>query len=372
MRHTPKLRVLVNGPLPPPVGGMQTYCVEYLGSSLPMVVDVTMCRAILIKSVATTTGPVRLGLRMLNSVLITLVWSFMLLVKWPHIAHIHTNSYTGFYVKAVMGLLARMVGTKTVLHIHGAEFRLFYGGTPWILRWTIPRLISASSKAIVLSKEWREYFVSIGVKPERIAVMTNSVFVPECVDERKEDEDVMVLFMSRMEKRKGIEELASVIERQSEALRSCRFILAGPKSHEWHAIAGRLCRDGDQALAEMPGSVEGEVKDRLYREADIYMLQSYAEGMPIGLLEAMSYGLACITTPVGGIPDVVQDGENGVLLTPGDVDGLAEALERLVKDPAYRRQLGKAARATIERKYNWATRAKEMHQLYLGLLGRDA
>lgn len=360
--------VLINGPLPPPIGGMETYCAEYMRSPLPSKCDVTMCRAILIKRVFSTNGLALLWWRTLNSIFITVVWICMLAVKRPDIAHIHTNSWAGFYVKAMMAILARMIGTKSVLHIHGAEFRLFHKATPPVLRWVIPFLINRNSTVFVLSKEWHAYFASIGVRANRLTVMTNCVFLPELSTELRTAPPENILFMSRFEKRKGVHELASAIERCGDRLRRCRFVLAGPETYEWDAIAGRLAQARADGLVELPGSVEGQKKDRCYRDADIYLLQSYDEGMPIGLLEAMSYGLACITTPVGGIPDVIKDGENGLLVPPGDVDALCEALESLVGDPQRCRRLGRCARDTIDKRYNWKTRATDIMDIYKRLL----
>jgi glycosyltransferase involved in cell wall biosynthesis len=139
--------------------------------------------------------------------------------------------------------------------------------------------------------------------------------------------------------------------------------------YEWNEIAERVASLNLSESVEMPGSVVGESKEGAYKQADIYVLPSYAEGMPIGLLEAMSYGLVCITTPVGGIPEVIQDGQNGVLIPPGDTKALTEVLDRLICEPDLRFRLGREARATIEREYNWIERANQIKELYLDMLG---
>jgi len=366
-----KTSVLINGPLPPQTGGMETYCQDYLRTNLSAQYSISHCRAILIGSILKTRGPVRFALRCLNSLAITCVWMVMLVIKRPAIVHVHTNSYAGFYVKCGLTLLGRLVGAKTVLHMHGGGFKDFYRSKGRLSSWLIRRLICVNSAMIVLSEEWRQFFLSIGIPGEKLCVMTNAVFVPEAPNRAGNSEYVTVLFMSRFEKSKGIRELLDVIERKDDFLRRCRFVMAGPKTHDWTAVSERVAQTEMSGQVEMPGLLRGERKHRAYQDADIYLLQSYAEGMPIGLLEAMSYGLACITTSVGGIPDVIQDEDNGLLIPPGDSDALADTLEHLVKDDALRRRLGARGRETVEKRFDWNVRAEEISRFYQTLLQSD-
>ena len=81
-----------------------------------------------------------------------------------------------------------------------------------------------------------------------------------------------------------------------------------------------------------PGWVRGEEKDRLLREADVFFLPSYNEGMPMSVLDAMGYGLPVVTTNVGGIPKIVHVGENGYCCNPGDVHSFSESITCILKD----------------------------------------
>jgi len=367
-----KLSILINGPLPPPLGGMATYCEDYLCSPLSEEFELIFCRAILIKSVFTKKGLLRFFLRTFNSILIILVWIVMLVMRRVDISHVHTNSYGGFYVKAVLSILARIFGARTILHMHGAEFKAFYTGMARWNKWLTRRLINMNSYLIVLSKEWRDFFESIGIQKDRIVVISNSVYLPDLRSRKKASNRLTVLFMSRFERRKGIYELLAAIESRKDFLKNCRFVLAGPKTDEWHSISERIERSGLSLLVDLPGSLVGDTKDRAYREADIYILPSYAEGMPIGLLEAMSYGLACITTPVGGIPDVIRDHENGLLIEPGSVEALSMALEKIATSAELCRRIGEQARGTIQERFNWDVRTKELSCLYRKLTMRKA
>src|SRR5690606_12083170 len=105
------------------------------------------------------------------------------------------------------------------------------------------------------------------------------------------------------------------------------------------------------------------VRDAL-AAADVMVLPSYAEGLPLSVLEGLAHGLAVISTPVGAIAEVVEDGVTGLLVQPGDVAGLALALERVIGDPALRARLGAAGRARWEREHALAPHARRIAALY--------
>ena len=354
------------GPMPPPPGGIETFCADLMGSTIPFQFDVTFCQSLMIR--AHVGGKQRTLFwhvcRLANTFVVGVVWFAMLLFKRPHIAHFHACEGAAFYRFAAKALLARMFGAKTIFHVHAAEATWFTARSPKARGCVIRKLLNANNMVIALSEEWKEVLESIGVASGLIMVLPNCVPMPELPAGAEAGERVTVLYLGRLEKRKGIHKLIEFIERDRDRLGSCRFVLAGPRRQDWQAIADRVARSGLDELVEMPGAVIDEAKDRAYRQADIYVLQSYAEGMPIGLLEAMSYGLACITAPVGGIPQIVADGENGLLIPPGDVDALAAAVHRLVNDPKLRQSLGKRARATIAERFSWDARAIEIAELY--------
>lgn len=366
-KRTP--RILVHGPLPPPLGGMGSYCADYLKTSLVSDFDVTFCRSTVVRAIHRTRGLLCRLLRVVNMFCITAVWLAMLIVKRRDVAHIHTNSYAGFYIRAALGVWARIFFVPTVLHIHGAEFKEFYRGRSRPAKWLVRRFLNANSRVIVLSEQWREFFSSIGVSDSRLVVMTNSVFLPELTPRDRSADKISVVFMSLFEKRKGVLDIVDAVAGSATLKDSCRFVLAGPKKQEWDTVAKQVAERALSEVIELPGAVIDDAKAEAYRDAEIYLLPSYAEGLPIGLLEAMSYGLACVTTPVGGIPDLVDDGENGLLVPPGDVGALAAAIERLVADEGLRRRLGQSARETVERGYAWQARACELGQLYRELAG---
>lgn len=363
-----KPKIMISGPLPPPLGGMETYCQDYLNTDIPEKYDIIFCRCILIRSMPQAKGVWGLFLRCLNRILTMAIWLILLILKRPEIVHVHTNAGLGFYARGYMTLWALKFRAKAILHMHGAEFKEFYWGLSDSRKERTRRFLMANSFLIVLSKEWEQFFLSIGIPQEKIVVKTNSVFLPDLSSKRQPESKLTVLYLSRIEQRKGIYELIDAIQNYSELRENFRYIIAGPRTYAFSEIKSRVESLGFSEFIEIPGPLVGKAKDAAYRAADIYLLQSFAEGMPIGLLEAMSYGLTCITTPVGGIPDVIQDQKNGILIAPGDSEALAQTLRQLSENPALLSSIGLEARKTIEQRYNWIDRAKELEDLYQKLL----
>jgi glycosyltransferase involved in cell wall biosynthesis len=140
----------------------------------------------------------------------------------------------------------------------------------------------------------------------------------------------------------------------------------GPKRHELEQLA----RDLDIAsMVTFAGAVGREHVRRYYAEADAFCLSSFAEGVPVVLMEAMAMGLPVVAADVMGVGELVEDNASGLLVRPGRPDLLADALERLVADPDLRRQLGTAGRATVERAFDIRRSAAEIHGAFEELLG---
>jgi glycosyltransferase involved in cell wall biosynthesis len=98
------------------------------------------------------------------------------------------------------------------------------------------------------------------------------------------------------------------------------------------------------ASVEVRDWLEPSARDQALAEADVYVLPSLNEGLPMGMLEAMSWGTAVITTPVGGIPEVIVNETNGLLVEAGDEGALAHAMARMIEDLPLRQRIAHAAR----------------------------
>jgi glycosyltransferase involved in cell wall biosynthesis len=104
--------------------------------------------------------------------------------------------------------------------------------------------------------------------------------------------------------------------------------------------------------------------NELLSAVDLFVLPSDAEGLPLSVLEAMAAGLPIIATRVGGIPELVDDGEQGVLVTPGDSEGLAGAIERVIQDPSLRARLGQSARTRARGEFSLSVTVQNYDRVY--------
>jgi glycosyltransferase involved in cell wall biosynthesis len=139
----------------------------------------------------------------------------------------------------------------------------------------------------------------------------------------------------------------------------------GPSRKELERTAREL---GLSERVSFLGSVPRALLPELYRKAAMFVLPSYADTMPLALLEAMASGIPPVASSIYGIRSVVQHGHNGLLVTPGDLGALRAALGGLAADRALREELGRAARATMVEKSTWKAHAQQVVRVYESLL----
>jgi colanic acid/amylovoran biosynthesis glycosyltransferase len=201
------------------------------------------------------------------------------------------------------------------------------------------------------SERWQHiHVVRCGVDPR--------VYVPP-PERPGSDRRVEILFVGRLLHGKGLSLLFEAIAelRRRELEVSASIVGDGPARGELQAVARRL---GLSDHVRFLGAVGQDDLRQLYSGADIFCLPSFAEGIPVVAIEAMAMELPVVTTRIMGIPELVTDGTEGLLVPPGRVDPLTEALERLVRAPEERRQMGRAARRKVEREYDVARSAKRL------------
>jgi len=174
-----------------------------------------------------------------------------------------------------------------------------------------------------------------------------------------------LLFVGRYGERKGCSELVAAVARaRADVDATLRFV--GREEHEGEEaqLRSEVIDLGLAESVEFAGVKDREALARCYAEADVLCLPSHREGMPLAILEGMSFGLPVIATPVGGIPDFVHAGENGLLVPPGDVDALARAITTLGQDPGLRTQLGASARSLVQKQVRSAALAVQWREVY--------
>jgi len=257
------------------------------------------------------------------------------------LVHVNLSQGGSVYRKLVIAAAARLLRVPYVLHLHVADFDLFWpprGLLDRLLTW----LFGGAAQIVVLGSVWRERLVArLPAVAGRIAIVPNAS-APPALHHRGGEGLVHILFLGRIGARKGVPQLGDALFRL-KGLENWRATIAGDGAvEEARRVAAQL---GLVERVALPGWVGPEQVADLLASADILVLPSFAEGLPVSVVEGMGAGLAVVATPVGAVPDIIVDGQSGLLVPPGDVDALTAALARLVGDPPLRQRLGAAARA---------------------------
>lgn len=271
-------------------------------------------------------------------------------------------------------LLCKMFATKLFMQFRGGHFRLFLDSLAPIPRWIIRRLLGMTHKMLAQSQRLERQFdgilpdAKVGRFPNSIAADFFSNY--EGLDRTGRTGPVTVLFVGHLSVAKGycdlLEAVPSLCADNSVRFHFIGAPAAGFRNIRFNQATGEplnqrdpensfqryVVETGCEANVESLGErVEGEAKLRAFENADIFVSPSYSEGFSMSILEGMSSGLPVIATRVGAAPDIIQNGENGFLIDPGDVEQLTECLRSLISDADRRLAIGNAARATCRDNY---------------------
>jgi len=345
-------RLLVVGPLPPPVGGVETVTQAVLESPAFADFDVTHC--------STTKGPTKEKVGRFDAD--NILWALRHFSRMsaamtrsrPDVVYLAVSgTWSGFLRDAVLAGIARRGGARVVGHIHGSNFHEIlerHGLAERIVRTGLDQFDSL----LVLGEHWRGLIEAYGVRA-RYAVAP-STFRREVLERglawtppERGDREVVGLLAGSLGRRKGVFDLLDALAACKAAGLRFRMVFVGPEEHvgDWDALLRRRRELGLEDLAEFTGPLQGEPLYDRFRASDLYVMPSYTEGLPVAFFEAGAFGLPVITTPVGSITDLIRHGENGLLVQPGHIDELVEAIGRLARDPAERRRLGARLRQDV-------------------------
>jgi glycosyltransferase involved in cell wall biosynthesis/O-antigen/teichoic acid export membrane protein len=258
------------------------------------------------------------------------------------VIHVNLGAQGGCYRKMALLAVPRLLKTPYVLHLHGSAFERFWHEAPARARRRIDHLFRDAAQVVVLGEVWRRLVIErVPNAASRIFVLPNAVGP---IERRRPMDDgvVHILFLGELGVRKGSPVLIEALARVT-AKAPWRATLAG--DGDVGATRRSLSRLGLSDRAKAPGWVGPAQVDALLATADILALPSFEENLPMAVVEAFAAGLAVIATPVGAVPDLLLPGETGLMVSPGDVAGLAEALTALIDDDDLLRRLGAAARA---------------------------
>jgi glycosyltransferase involved in cell wall biosynthesis len=204
-------------------------------------------------------------------------------------------------------------------------------------------------RVIVLTQFWSDFYASLlGIPASHIVVLPNPADLPVTVPDRTTRGQLHLLFLGRIGERKGAFDLIRAFAALDRAVQNrSRLTLAGDGDLEAaRSLAANL---GVEGRISIPGWVGPSEVRSLLNASDVLLLPSHAEGMAMALIEGMSWGLAVVATNVGGQGEFLEDGRNSLLIEPGNLHSISNAITVLEANSALRLALGRAARETISR-----------------------
>lgn len=265
--------------------------------------------------------------------------------------HVHMAERASVLRKGLVVHLGHAFEIPVVLHLHGADFADFCRGLSPRGRRMVREMVHKADAVVTLGHYWRDFAMAeLELPAERVTVLHNAVPGPETVPARDHGGPCRILFLGVLGPRKGVPSLLRALA--SPALRgfSWQATLAG--NGEVRESQARAAELGIGDRLRFTGWVGEDEARRLLAWADLLVLPSRNEGLPMAILEAMAWGLPVVSTPVGAIPDAIEHGINGFLVPVGDDVALAAALAQLVEDPPLRHRMGAAARQRWARDFD--------------------
>lgn len=263
--------------------------------------------------------------------------------------HIHFSNGGSILRKGLICIALRVLRCQYVVHAHAADTELFHAWLPQSGRRMLFWGIGGAGRLIALTQFWYDYYsASLELSSGRLLLLPNPAALPSSIPDRLHRQGVKLLFVGRIGERKGAFDLIRAFAALPDYVRrSCHLTLAG--DGDVNAAQELGAQLGCSAQVKVSGWVGAAKVHQLLAESDIFMLPSRAEGMAMSLVEAMSWGLAVVTTNVGGAGEFLEHRRNSMLVSPGDVQEISNAISELICDHALRLRLGLAARETISR-----------------------
>lgn len=285
-------------------------------------------------------------------------------LKSYDIVHVHMAAQASFSRKSLFIKKAKEAGKKIIIHQHAADFdEFFFKQSDEDKRKCIREIFALADCVIVLSEEWEKFFGRNVCDANKIRVLHNGVVIPEY--QKTEYSDSGVLFLGRLGERKGSYDLLKTIPEVLKAVPDAKFYLGGDGDIEQ---SQRIIDQNSLANhVKLLGWVKSDNKEKYLRECNIFILPSYHEGMPMAVLEAMSYGLATVSTNAGGIPQIIENGIDGFRVEAGDIKAITDVLVKLLTDKELKEKIGQAGKRKIEKCFNAVANVDALFDLYCGL-----
>jgi glycosyltransferase involved in cell wall biosynthesis len=288
-------------------------------------------------------------------------------------------SHTRFFLSSAFALVCGRAVSRPLLHVeHGSDYVQLSGHAPRtaarLYDMLVGRMLLRHADAVVAISQAAAEFVQRLARREA-TVVYRGMWIAR-LEATVADADVLgwaagrpvVSFVGRLIDGKGVPDLLRAYAEAGTSSSVLCIVGDGPRRVELEALAGEL---GLEESVRFLGYLTEERAWAVTRASDVVVNPSYTEGLPTSVLEAALLGRAVLATDVGGTPEIVTDGESGLLFKARDLDALRMGLERLLADAELRERMGRAARASASGRFDWSASAARFADIARGVMAID-
>lgn len=291
----------------------------------------------------------------------TALLEYILLLPFYDIIHIHVSYNTSAKRKLIFARLAKILNKKIIIHFHPSTEKLLFDS---VQNHILKTLFSYSNLLLVLSPQWIKWInQAFPHNNYNMKVLFNPCPIVSRDFSKKKNH---ILFAGTLNERKGYNRLLEAFSLICNSHKDWKLIFAGNGAiDKAKKIQQNLGIPNNQV--EYLGWISNKEKEKAFQEASIYCLPSWGEGFPMGVLDALAYGIAIITTPVGGITDVMTNGINSLIFETNNIKDLSNCLVELIDAPNYRSQLIKEADKLVKNEFNIKNINNQLEEIYSSL-----
>lgn len=282
---------------------------------------------------------------------------YLAIIQNIDIVHIHTSQKGSLYRKMIFINIAKFFRAKVILHMHGSRFGIFYDNQSSFLQKIIVNHLNRLDHIIVLSEAWKTYYENLCGTP--VTIMENAVEVPH--NNPYNNTSKTIVTFGNVSQEKGSYDLLRAIQSLGAAYQEYEFIFYGIGDI---SNAEAQIQKSQLTNVTLGGWVESQQKQSILEGALLHVLPSYHEALPMAILETMAHGIPNISTNVGGIPQIINNQQNGLLIEPGDVNELHDAIADLLDNQETRQQMSQKAHQAVQSQFSMDACNTKWEQLY--------
>ena len=366
---TSKPRVLISGALPPPMGGVGVYYQTLLKSSLPDQINLQFVQTSTQNRKNSSTGRASLP-NLIGAIKDCWRFTCAVVINRPKITHIGTAFGLSFVKHTFCIIIGRLFGARVLLHPHCSLSAINMERSK-LWKWYFRKVMRSTSGIIVLSKEWLQLGsivpgIELYYLPNAIDLTLYKPIAEKKRISGENEKHLQILYLGFLGKDKGTFDILNAAQIVNLQDRNITFNLVGDElsAGELALVIEAMERLNLGGSVKIRPPVYGEDKLDVFSQADIFIYPSYYEGMPMAVIEAMACGLPIIATRVGGLPDLVVEGVNGILVEPGMPEQLATALCQLIDDREKCASMGKESSRIAGDKFDIEQHVAQLIDIY--------